>query len=144
MFCFAKRGHSKSKKGKNMYAKNKGGRPALAQEKVRQKTIGVRVNQYEWDTLKQKSQELGISPAQFLRDAALKKRLPSPPAPELNRKAYAQLMHLASNINQLARSVNSGSSQLSQQYLRIFAELQSAISQVQSQLLGFEAGGGEK
>ncbi len=61
-----------------MYDKNKGGRPSIAKEKIRQKTIGVRMNQKEWDTLKQKSQELGISLAQFLRDAALKKRLPSP------------------------------------------------------------------
>lgn len=123
-----------------MYDKNKGGRPSIAKEKIRQKTIGVRVNQKEWDTLKQKSQELGISPAQFLRDAALKKRLPSPPAPELNRKAYAHLMHLASNINQVTRSVNSGNNELKQQYLRIFEELKKAISQAQSQLLGLTAG----
>ncbi len=49
-----------------MYDKNKGGRPSIAKEKIRQKTIGVRMNQKEWDTLKQKSQELGISLAQFL------------------------------------------------------------------------------
>lgn len=127
-----------------MYNKNKGGRPNIAREKLRQKTIGVRVNQNEWDTLKQKSQELGISPAQFLRDAALKKRLSSPPVPELNRKTYGNLMHLASNINQLTRAVNSGNNELKQQYLRIFAEIQKAISQVQSQLLGLAAGDEEK
>lgn len=123
-----------------MYHKHKGGRPSIAKEKIRFKTIGVRVNQKEWDTLKQKSQELGISPAQFLRDTALKKRLPSPPAPELNRKTYAHLMHFASNINQLARSVNSGNNELKQQYLQIFEELKKAISQTQSQLLGIAAG----
>lgn len=123
-----------------MYHKHKGGRPAVSKEKIRFKTIGVRVNQKEWDTLKQKSQELGISPAQFLRDAALKKRLPSPPAPEINRKAYAHLMHLASNINQLTRSVNSGNNELKQQYLRIFEEIKKAISQAQNQLLGLTAG----
>lgn len=127
-----------------MYSKNKGGRPNIPKEKLRQKTIGVRVNQQEWDTLKQKSQELGISPASFLRDTALKKRLPSPLAPELNRKAYAHLIHLASNINQLTRAVNSGNNELKQQYLRIFEELKKAISQAQSQLLGLTADEEEK
>lgn len=123
-----------------MYHKHKGGRPAVGKEKIRFKTIGVRVNQKEWDTLNQKAQEMNMSPAQFLRDAALKKRLPSPPAPELNCKAYAHLMHLASNINQLTRSVNSGNNELKQQYLRIFEELKKAISQAQSQLLELTAG----
>lgn len=127
-----------------MHDKNKGGRPNIAKEKLRQKTIGVRVNQNEWDTLKQKSQELGISPAQFLRDAALKKRLPPPPVPELNRRTYGNLMHLANNINQLTRAVNSGNNELKQQYFRIFTELQKAISQVQNQLLGLAADEEEK
>ena len=122
-----------------MYHKHKGGRPAVGKEKIRFKTIGVRVNQKEWDMLNQKAQEMNMSPARFLRECALKKRLPLPPVPELNRKAYAHLMHLASNINQLTRSVNSGNNELKQQHLRIFKELKEAISQAQNQLLGLAA-----
>lgn len=121
-----------------MYHKNKGGRPVVGKEKIRFKTIGVRVNQNEWDTLSQKAQEMNMSPARFLRECALKKRLPLPPVPELNRKAYANLMHIGNNINQLARSVNFGQTQLTHHYLKLFNELQREISQVQSLLLGLE------
>lgn len=121
-----------------MYHKNKGGRPVVGKEKIRFKTIGVRVNQNEWDTLNQKAQEMNMSPARFLRECALKKRLPLPPVPELNRKAYANLMHIGNNINQLARSVNFGQTQLTHHYLKLFNELQREISQVQSLLLGLE------
>lgn len=126
-----------------MYHKYRGGRPSIAKEKIRQKTIGVRVNQ--------KAQEINMNPARFLRECALKKRLPLPPVPELNRKAYANLMHIGNNINQLARSVNFGQTQLTHHYLKLFNELQRAISQVQSRLLGLEVlqadsehGGSEK
>ncbi len=64
-----------------MYHKHKGGRPAVSKEKIRFKTIGVRVNQKEWDMLNQKAQEMNMSPARFLRECALKKRLPLPPVP---------------------------------------------------------------
>ena len=134
-----------------MYHKHIGGRPAVSKEKIRFKTIGVRVNQKEWDMLNQKAQEMNMSPARFLRECALKKRLPLPPVPELNRKAYANLMRIGNNINQLARSVNFGQTQLTHHYLKLFNELQQAISQTQSQLLGLdslqtdsELGGSEK
>ncbi len=112
------------------------GRPCIEKEKLRYKTIGVRVNQNEWDNLQQKADYLGICPATLLRDFALKKRLPPPPVPELNRKSYANLMHLASNINQLTRSINQGQKTLSVQYMALFKTLLTEICITQELLLG--------
>ena len=49
-----------------------------------------------------------MTAAQWLREAALSRRLPSPPAPEINREQYAELARLSANLNQLAHAANSG------------------------------------
>ena len=90
-------------------AKNrgKGGRPRGNPADIRATTIGVRVAPAEYDALKTKAAQMGMTPAQFLRDAALKRRLPSPPVPEANRAEYAYLSRLSANLNQLVRLANS-------------------------------------
>ena len=59
--------------------KRKGGRPRGDPKDIRAATIGVRVSPVEYETLKGKAAQMGMTPAQFLRDAALKRRLPSSP-----------------------------------------------------------------
>ena len=86
----------------------KGGRPRLDPEAVRTSTIGVRVSESEYAAIRDRAASMGMTPAQFLRETALSRRLPSPPAPAANRELYADLGHLASNINQLAREAHSG------------------------------------
>ena len=49
-----------------------------------------------------------MTPAQWLRVAALSRRLPSPPVAAINREQYAELARLAANLNQLARLANEG------------------------------------
>ena len=51
---------------------------------------------------------LGTTPADWLRQAALSRRLPSPPVPAINREEYAELARLSGNLNQLTRLANSG------------------------------------
>ena len=88
--------------------KRRGGRPKGDPAAVRAATIGVRVSASEYETLKTKAEQMGMTPAQFLRDAALKRRLPSPPVPAINRAEYAELARLAANLNQLTRAANEG------------------------------------
>ena len=88
--------------------KRRGGRPKGDPAAVRAATIGVRVSASEYETLKTKAEQMGMTPAQFLRDAALKRRLPSPPVPAVNRAEYAELARLAANLNQLTRAANEG------------------------------------
>jgi hypothetical protein len=58
--------------------------------------------------LRLKAEQMGMTPAQWLREAALTRRLPSPPVPAINREEYAELARLAGNLNQLTRLANSG------------------------------------
>ena len=86
--------------------KTKGGRPKSDPATVRTATIGVRVSDSEYTQLREKAHQLGISPAQWLREAALSRRLPPPPIPAINREHYAELARLAANLNQLTRAAN--------------------------------------
>ena len=49
-----------------------------------------------------------MKPAQLLREAALSRRLPSPPVAAINREQYVELARLAANLNQLTRLANEG------------------------------------
>ena len=55
-------------------------RPKIAAEKLRTATIGVRVSPGEYAALRKKAAEMGLTPAQWLRTAALARRLPAPAA----------------------------------------------------------------
>jgi hypothetical protein len=75
---------------------------------VRSATIGVRVSPTEYATLRAKAAQMHITPAQWLRVAALARRLPSPPVAAINREQYAELARLAADLNQLTRLANEG------------------------------------
>jgi hypothetical protein len=51
---------------------------------------------------------MNMTPAQWLRAAALSRRLPSAPVAAANREQYAELARLAANLNQLTRLANEG------------------------------------
>ena len=88
--------------------KGRGGRPKGDPSAVRASTIGVRVSAEEYAALRAKADQMGMTPAQWLREAALSRRPPSPPVPPINREQYAELARLAANLNQLTRLANEG------------------------------------
>lgn len=88
--------------------RSRGGRPKSDPAAVRRATIGVRVSAPEYATLRERAAQMGMTPAQWLREAALSRRLPSLPVPVANREQYAELARLAANLNQLAHAANSG------------------------------------
>lgn len=88
--------------------RGRGGRPKNEPGTVRDVTIGVRVAPSEYVALKAKAEAMSVTPAQWLRQAALSRRLPSPPVPAINREEYANLARLAANLNQLAKAGNEG------------------------------------
>ena len=51
---------------------------------------------------------MGVTPAQWLRQAALVRRLPPAPVPAVNREQYVELARLSANLNQLAWHANRG------------------------------------
>ena len=88
--------------------KAKGGRPRGDPASLRMLTIGVRVSSAEHEALCVKAAAMQMRPAQWLREAALSRRLPSPPVAAINREQYAELARLSANLNQLARLANEG------------------------------------
>lgn len=88
--------------------RRRGGRPKADPADVRASTIGVRVSGVEHEALRAKAKEMGMTPAQWLREAALSRRLPAPPVPAINREQYAELARLSANLNQLTRLANEG------------------------------------
>jgi hypothetical protein len=88
--------------------KSAGGRPKGDPAAVRIATIGVRVSASEYELLRQKAAHMRMTPAQWLREAALSRRLPSPPVAAVNREQYVELARLAANLNQLAHLANEG------------------------------------
>lgn len=88
--------------------RRKGGRPRLDPGSVRLVTIGVRVSLPELAELQAKAAFMGVTPAQWLRQAALVRRLPPAPVPAVNREQYVELARLSANLNQLAWHANRG------------------------------------
>ena len=88
--------------------KRRGGRPRGAAADIRTATIGVRVSASEYAALRHKADLIAMSPAQWLREAALTRRLPPAPVAAINREQYAELARLAANLNQLTRLANEG------------------------------------
>ncbi len=83
-------------------------RPKGDPAKVRGMTIGVRVTDAEYAALRAKAEAFHITPAQWLRDAALKRRLPPLPVPTINVEEYGKLARLSANLNQLMRLAHAG------------------------------------
>ena len=119
--------------------KGRGGRPKGDPSAVRASTIGVRVSAEEYAALRAKAEQMGMTPAQWLREAALSRRLPSPPVPAANRQQYAELARLSANLNQLAHGANIGQNVAVNDAL--LQRLAGEVSRLRLALLG--VGGGE-
>ena len=119
--------------------RGRGGRPKNAPGTVRATTIGVRVSPAELATLQAKAEQMSMTPAHWLREAALSRRLPSPPVPPINREQYAELARLSANLNQLAKLANSG-----QPVTVADALLQSLAGEVGRLRLGLLGAGGRE
>jgi len=88
--------------------KARGGRAKIEPANLRTITLSVRVSRAEYEAVCEKSSAMSFTPARWLRDAALARRLPPAPAPAVNRAEYAELARLAGNINQLTWRANRG------------------------------------
>jgi len=114
--------------------RGRGGRPKNEPGTVRDVTIGVRVSRSEFEALKAKADAMSVTPAHWLRQAALSRRLPSPPVPAINREEYASLARLAANLNQLARAANEGHNVVVSNDL--MADLNAEVNRLRLGLLG--------
>lgn len=119
--------------------KGRGGRPKGDPAAVRVHRVNARLSSAELATLTAKAEQMGMTPAQWLREAALSRRLPSPPVPAANRQQYAELARLSANLNQLAHGANIGQNVAVNDAL--LQRLAGEVSRLRLALLG--VGGGE-
>lgn len=109
-------------------------RPPLPDHERRTVNLTVRLTKGEAADLAARAAELGLAAGPFLREAALSRRLPLPPVPELNRAAWADLGKLAGNLNQLTHLAHLG--QLGAVDPSILEELASRVQALRCDLLG--------
>ena len=121
--------------------KRRGGRPRGAVADVRTSTIGVRVSSAEYAALRMRAEAMAMTPAQWLREAALTRRLPSPPVSTVNREQYAELARLAANLNQLTRMANEGDGVTVATAL--LTKIKSELSRLRLELIGAAETGAE-
>src|SRR5260364_310579 len=88
--------------------KRNGGRPKGDAAALCVMTIGGRASLAEYAAPPHKAANMSMTPAEWLRDAAVSRRLPAPPVPPVNRERYAELARLAANLNQIAHRANEG------------------------------------
>jgi hypothetical protein len=79
-----------------------------ATQPLRSFVIGVRVSASERATVCERANTMHMKPAEWLRTAALSRRLPRPPVAAINRAQYVELARLSANLNQLTRLANEG------------------------------------
>ncbi len=116
--------------------KEKGGRPLLERESVKNFTLGVRLTAAEVVVLKEKAAKMGLKPGQWLREAALSRRLPPSPVPTINREQYAELARLAANLNQLTAAINRGHTLVDSSITVLLDALMLEVSWLRLALLG--------
>jgi hypothetical protein len=83
-----------------------GGRPKGDPSDLRLATIGVRVSAGEYAALREKAAQMLMTPAQWLRVAALSRRLPSPPVAAINREAAMELSRASAGAQQAAENLD--------------------------------------
>ena len=113
--------------------RGKGGRPRIAPDSVRIRTVGVCVNATELDTLRRHADGAGLSMSEWIRRVTLSRYRPHPVMPEVNRETYLQLTRIGGNLNQfvkLAHARNMGTAE------PLLTETIQAVRQVQRQLCG--------
>ena len=87
---------------------NPDGRPKLDPEKKRSELLKSYVTPAEADLIKIKCTMAGMSISDFLRSLALDQEIDTTGNPDELKKIRAELGKIGSNINQIARAVNSG------------------------------------
>ena len=121
--------------------KRRGGRPRGDPEALRTATIGVRVSAGEYAALRAKAEAMAMTPAQWLREAALSRRLPAPPVAAINGEQYEELGRLAANLNQLTRLAH-----VNQQVVvaeALLRKLSGEVTRLRFALVGLDANTGD-
>lgn len=87
----------------------------------------VRFSPAEWEAVLERAGEVGLSPARYLREAALRKRL----AHRLSSQAIHQVARVGQNLNQLTRAANATRRvELSHRLAEVLSEVERALREL--------------
>jgi hypothetical protein len=106
---------------------------------ARAAVVPIRVSETERRFLYDEAKQVGLSLSSFVRLCALKRRMPPPPVPEVNRTLYQELCRIGNNLNQLARSLHEGRvGGAEPAILSLLLELKGLVKEVGMKVYGVE------
>lgn len=122
------------------WKKNKGGRPRVPlDEKLRHRVV-VRLSDFELATLHSLAGEDTKLYTQTLRALLNNKHLPASRVPPINIKVHAQLGKIGSNLNQIAKGINTFGIVDEDILSAELALLSQVLSDIQRDLMGLQEG----
>jgi len=99
------------------------------------RAIGVRVSASEYSRLVQLAEIAGLKIGKYAISCALEKKITAP-VPAVNRALYSELARCGSNLNQIARKLNSESKLSGSDLIINLNDLNRSLADVRRQLLG--------
>ncbi|MGE4232031.1 MAG: hypothetical protein AB7F43_01765 [Bacteriovoracia bacterium] len=111
--------------------------PHFVRGERKTEVVPIRLTPAERDWLKCVAKNQALSLSEYIRRAALKRRLPPSPAPEINRKTYLELSRIGNNLNQLLRAIHAGEG--ASLHSSLLYELREALKQLAFEVLGAES-----
>ena len=103
---------------------------------ARSAVVPIRLTPEERDTLLARAREFRISLSEWVRRAALSRRPPPRPAPEVNLKTYQELARVGNNLNQLVRAIHRGEVAAEALRLSELESLRALLKEIGLQVLG--------
>ena len=103
---------------------------------VRSAVVPIRFSKEERDSLFEQAKSFGVSLSEFVRRAALKRRLPPAPAPQINRDIYQELSRIGNNLNQVAKKIHEGAVSVDLELIGTLSELKGVVKSVGMKVLG--------
>ncbi len=103
---------------------------------VKSAVVPIRFSKEERDSLFEQAKSFGVSLSEFVRRAALKRRLPPAPAPQINRDIYQELSRIGNNLNQVAKKIHEGAVSVDLELIGTLSELKGVVKSVGMKVLG--------
>lgn len=86
----------------------KGGRPSLPDTRKRRHSVGCRLTDDELAEAKARARSYGMQLGEFVRTAALARRMPPPPAPAINRQTSLELARAGNLCMRAIKAIEAG------------------------------------
>ncbi len=111
-------------------------RPRKQVEQKRTRVIAFRVTDDEYASIERRAHKADIDIGDFVRHAALRKRITKPQTAPANFEAVNQLRRIGVNFNQIARALNSGGGSLPSSFHALCERVEALLGTLFAEYLG--------